>query len=193
MRRVPLAALVLLLTACDSEETRNNSIEDPASYRTATTEDKRGRAIFAGGLSLPVPTNATVTYPQGIDTRLLQLSGRGYTVELDDFGAFNGSANTSLAGAPGTIEDRSRPGCTSRVIRVRLPGTTPAVLICPPGDQADCTQAPAQATIVTVCTTDSACRQVDAIVTGAKFASKPWPRVPLPDPHLSPNKPACRA
>jgi hypothetical protein len=192
MQRLRFAAFVLFVTACHHEEPRNNSIEDPDSYRTATAEDQRGRAMFAGGLSLPVPANATVTYPQGIDSRLMQLSGRGYTLELDDFGAFVGSANTSLAGAPATIEDRSRPGCNSRVMRVRLPGTTPATLICPPGDHDDCKQAPAQATIVSFCATDAACQQVDAIVAGARFTPKPWPKVPLPDPNQSPKEPACR-
>lgn len=198
-KRVALGALASFVIACDNGtspstliEDPTSSIEDPNSYRSITAEDRAGRAIFTAGLSLPVPPGAMVSYLQGIDSRIMHIRGPGYTIELDDYGAFGGPAETTLAGAQATFEDQHRRGCRFRVWRVRLPGTSPTNLICPPGDSGDCEQAPAQVTIATFCTGDAACRQVDAIIAGTQFRSKPWPAVPLPDPDLRPQEPACR-
>ena len=191
MHRLTLAALILFISACEDEKLPNTSIDDPAFYRPASAEDQAGRAIFAAGFSLPVPLNAKVTYPQGIDSRIMHIEGPGYTLQLDDYGAFSGPATASLAGAPAKIDDQSERGCRSRVWRVQLPGTNSTTMTCSPGDEAYCEPAPAQATIATFCTSDTACRQVNAILAGANFRPKPWPAVPVPDPDLRPKEPAC--
>jgi hypothetical protein len=191
MKHLALASLGLFATACERQEQAARSIEDPAQYRPATPQDQNGRAIFNAGLSLPVPKDAGVVYPQGIDSRLMHLSGQGYTLQLDDYGAFIGSATALVAGAPAVLEDRSRKGCKFRIWRVQLPGTSPTNLICSRGNPRDCKQAPAQATIATSCTSTRACRQVDEIIAGARFALKPWPKVPPPSPETRPNEPAC--
>jgi len=192
MHRFALAALALSVVACEDGKPPSTSIEDPASYRPAHAEDQAGRAIFTAGFSLPVPSGAKVTYPQGIDSRIMQIDGPGYTLTLDDYGAFNEPATTTLAGAPAKVEDQRGRGCRVRVWGVQLPGTSPTKLICSPGDTADCKQVPAQATIATFCTSEAACRQVNAILASALFGPKPWPAVPLPDPDVRPEEPACR-
>ena len=192
MKRLVFVALGFLAAGCERQEANEPSIEDPALYRSPTAQDQNGRVIFTGGLSLPLPIGASVTYPQGIDSRLMNLSGQGYTLQLDDYGAFMQPATARIAGAPATLEERSRERCKFRVWKVRLPGTSPTTLICSRGDADDCKQAPAQATIASFCTTDAACRQVDALIAGAQFLPKPWPKVPLPDSEARPTEPACR-
>lgn len=190
--RFTVVALTLSVAACEDGKPRLTSIEDPASYRPLRAEDQAGRAVFSAGLSLPVPPGARVTYPQGIDSRIMHIDGPGYTLQLDDYGAFAGPAATTLAGAPATVEDQRERGCRFRIWRVQLPGTSPTKVICAPGNASNRKQAPAQATIATFCTSKAACRQVNAILAGTQFRPKPWPIVPLPDPSLRPQEPACR-
>ncbi len=106
----------------------------------------------------------------------MHFRGQGYTLQLDDNGAFMQPGSATIAGAPATLEGGSRDGCKFRVWRVRLPGTSPAHLICSRNDRDDCKQAPAQATIASFCTNEAACRQVDTVLAGAKFLPNPWPR-----------------
>jgi hypothetical protein len=192
MRRFAILMLGFLAAGCKRQEAGEQSIENPAHYRPTTPHDQSGRAIFTGELSLPIPGNVSVTYPQGIDSRLMQISGQGYTLQLDDQGAFMQPATAMIAGFAATLDVRSRGGCMLRVWRVQLSRTSPTNLICSRGDQGHCEQAPAQATIASFCTTDAACRQVDALVAGVHFLPKPWPKVPLPDAEERPEEPVCR-
>jgi hypothetical protein len=192
MKRFVLVTQLLLAAGCEKNEPGNRSVEDPALYRPRSAQDQNGRAIFTAGLSLPVPTGASVTYLQGIDSRLMHINGQDYTLRLDDYGAFMEPATTKVAGAPASLQVGSRGGCKLRVWRLQLPGGSPAHLICSDDDADDCEHAPAQATITTFCRKDAACRQVDAVIAGLQFSPQPWPEVPLPDPQAIPKEPVCR-
>lgn len=197
MRRLILFFLAISFPACERGEPQPPSIEDPRAYRAATAEDRTGRALFAAGLSLPLPPGASLSYPQGIDSRLMHIEGEDYTLELDDYGAFDGPATTSVAGAPAAVEVQRTRDCLFRLWRIKLPATSPTHLTCPSGgtgsaEGTGCQEAPARATIATFCTSEAACRQVDAILAGVQFSPSPWPEMPLPDPDARPKEPACR-
>lgn len=192
MKRFVLATCILLTAGCERHEARDRSVAEPAQYRPRLAQDENGRAVFTAGLSLPVPMRASVTYPQGIDSRLMHINGEGYTLQLSDYGAFMESATTKVAGAPASLQAGGRDDCRFRVWSVRLPVGSSTNLICSDSNSASCMQAPAQATISTFCNTSAACQQVDAVIADVRLLPKPWPQVPLPDPQVNPKGPVCQ-
>lgn len=192
MKRFVIIALVIVTAGCGKPESQRESVEDPAHYRPLVPQDQDGRAVFTAGLSLPVPNGASVTYPQGIDSRLLHIDGQGYTLQLDDYGAFMGPSTTQVGGASAHLEATSLGECKVRVWRVNLPASSPTHSICLNRDGSKCERAPAQASITTFCSTASACQQVDAIIADTRLLPRPWAQVPLPDPKAVPKEPVCR-
>lgn len=189
------SAPFLLLASCsrDDHAAELPSADEPGNYRPLRAGEIRDGAVFTAGLTVKVPRNAKLSYPQGIDSRLMSLEGPGYTLNFDDYGGFNGAGTIQVAGAPAQLEERTGPGCRMRVWRVRLPASTPTVLRCSsPNSASDCVRAPAQATIASFCTSEASCRQVDEVVASLRFEPRPWPTVPLPDPDWRPEEPACR-
>lgn len=182
----------VLAAGCERREVQRQAVEEPAQYRPRLPQDEDGRAVFTAGLSLPVPTGASVTYLQGIDSRLMQINGRGYTLQLDDYGAFMRPSTTKVAGAPASLQVGGRHACKHRVWSVRLPVGSPTHLICSDDSAGSCKQTPAQATISTFCNTSAGCQQVDAVIADVRLLPKPWPQVPLPDSRATPKEPVCR-
>lgn len=192
MKLFVLVISIFLAAACERHEAQGQSVEETAHYRPRLPQDQNGRAVFTAGLSLPVPTGASVTYLQGIDSRLMHIDGRGYTLQLDDYGAFMEPSTTQVAGSSASLQVGGRDDCKFRVWSVRLPVGSPTNLTCSDDTAASCKQAPAQATISTFCNTSAACQQVDAVIANVRLLPKPWPQVPLPDPQATPKEPVCR-
>jgi hypothetical protein len=167
----------------------------PAAYRPEkqalpTTAADLNRAIYVAGLSVALPPDSRLLYPQGIDSAVMIISGPGYQLSFDDYGAFQGKAVTKLAGAPAGLTEKKGGRCRFRHWEVKLPAVAESMLVCDK-DGSHCHGAPAHANISTYCTGVQACAQVDAIVSSARFSKAPWPRMPLPDPHAVPEAPPC--
>lgn len=191
-RVVALIPLVASLAACERVEPSPSQVDHQADYRPRTANDENGRAIFKAGLSLPVPDGASVSYLQGIDSRLMQINGHGFTLQLDDYGAFMGPATATIGGSAATLQIGGRAGCKLRVWRVQLPEGSTTHMICSEASANECKQAPAQATITTFCETNTACREIDAVMRDVRLLPRPWPQMPLPDTQAIPRDPVCR-
>ena len=174
-------------------------LQDGAPVRTAGRADFRAAAPLrrtprqrrgCGDNSL-IATNRRLAPAMRPGKRPVNVLCGWLPLQLSDYGTFGGPGATTLAGAPATVEEQRERGCRFRVRRVQLPGTSSTSLTCSPEHAADCEPGPAQATIATFCTSPAACLQVDTILAGARFGPKPWPTVPLSDPDLGPEEPAC--
>lgn len=151
------------------------------------------RVPFVGGLSFALPTGSHAAYPQGIDSRIVHISGEGFEMTIDDYGAWRGPASHRLGGRPARMSERRTSGCRERIWEVELPTTNPTMLECPnPSPRAACVPMPARASISSFCTSDASCRAVDAIIDGASFTSSPERTLPEPDEHWTPPSPVCR-
>ena len=115
MKRFVLVTLIFLAPGCERHEAQRQSVEDPENYRPRLPQDQNGRAVFTAGLSLPVPSGASVTYLQGIDSRLMHIDGQGYTLQLNDYGASMEPSTTQLGGASASLQVSGRDDCKLRV------------------------------------------------------------------------------
>lgn len=158
-----------------------------------TVADTDRRVTYVAGMSLAVRAGARVTYPQGIDSNILHITGEGFEISVDDYGGYSGSGDRTLGGRPAKMTERRGPGCRERTWEVELPTTNSAMMHCPsPNAQRDqCRAEPAHATLRSLCATDAACGTVDSIIASARFAPKPWAALVTPDGRWQPPDPVC--
>lgn len=148
------------------------------------------RVSFVSGLSVAVPPTAEVAYPQGMDSSLLDITGPGFSVILDDYGPFNGGGTMRLAGRPATEMVRTKDDCRHRVVQVELPEQWP-LMSCMPEDK-QCRVPNGEAVMHSVCKGAAACGTVDTIISSTQLASEPYSPFPSPDPNWRPpEQPVC--
>jgi len=164
---------------------------DLENHIPPATADELKRAIYVAGLSMAVPPDGRLLYPQGIDSAAMMISGPGYQLNFDDYGAFQGPATAKLGGAPATLTEKRNGSCRFRHWEVKLPKVAETMRVCDRSGS-DCYGPPAHANISTYCMGARACEKVDTIVSSARFAKAPWSRMPLPDPRAIPEAPPCR-
>lgn len=190
---VLLSGVALALSGCSppSNDSRGQSLHPFEEKTRALTNEERGRAIYVAGLSFGVPAGGKLTYPQGVDSAVMMITGPGFEVNFDDYGSFRGPATIKIAGAPTALTELRAPGCHLRHWEIKLPTSSPYVFLKSP-KQSGSFKAPAHANVVSLCTGTTACAQVDAVIRSARFSSRPWPQMPPPDPAWRPSEPVCR-
>lgn len=143
---------------------------------------------FVSGLSVAVPPTAKVSYPQGVDSRLLEISGPDFSVMFDDYGPFSGSGTMRLAGRPAAETMRTNDDCRNRVVQVEL---REKLMRCMPGDK-QCRGPNAKAVMNSLCKGVAACGTVDTIISSTRLAPGPHAPFPRPDPNWRPPEhPIC--
>ncbi len=163
------------------------------SGEVSSSPSDHPRLTYSAGMSLTAPHDALVARPQGIDSTILHISGRGYEIVLDDYGSYSGGGDRTLGSRSAKMTERRSADCRERLWEVELPTTNPAMRICPSADARpdDCREAKAHANLRVVCTDPTACRTADDIVASVRFSPPPWPRLPMPDPNWRPPPPTC--
>lgn len=151
------------------------------------------RVAYVAGMSFPVPAGTRVAHPQGIDSDILHISGDGFQIAVDNYGAYSGGGDSEIGGRPAKLTERGAPGCRERVWEVELPVGNSTFTVCPPnGKPEQCTHPLGHALISARCTSDASCQQVQSIIDSARFAPQPWPALPKPDGHWQPPAPVCK-
>lgn len=146
------------------------------------------RTGYVAGMSFAVPARVKVAYPQGIDSSILHISGDGFQIATDSYGAYSGSGDR-----PARLTERAAPSCRERVWEVELPVTNPTMMHCPPHGRPDqCTHPLGHALISVRCTNDASCQTAQSIIESARFAPQPWPALPKTDVHWQPPAPECK-
>lgn len=144
-------------------------------------------------MSVAVPSEATVVYPQGIDSNIMFVVGPGYSLDFHDYGAFTYPATTRVAGRLAHSAGREKGACRARSYEIELPAQVSYLLACDgEGPDRKCTALPARAYIGTLCNSTTACAAVDTMISSIRFAPKPYLPYPELDPQWqSPEQPVC--
>jgi hypothetical protein len=118
-----LAFLVLTLDACapPSATDRRDSGERLQPFVRGRVPPDWVAVAYVDGIAVRVPTAARVQRPQGIDSDLLIISGRGYRINFDDFGSFAEPADGLLDGHRAQLRERSAGQCIERSLAIELP------------------------------------------------------------------------
>ena len=193
--RVACLALASASAACSPVQPGTGPNGSPApvslpALASSTPPSEWQRVSFVSGLSVAVPPTAKVAYPQGEDSYVIDISGRGFSLTLDDYGPFNGNGTFRLAGRPAEETTHSKGDCRLRVVRIELPKPW-TLMSCPPGDK-QCRLPNSKATLSGLCEGAAACGTVDAIISSASLAPEPHSPFPRPDRDWRPpEQPLC--
>lgn len=191
----------IVLTACSASYVQQDAmaVSQPITPTVAPTPGdmqtaaSSRRARFVAGLSFALPAGASASYPQGIDSAILRISGDGFDITADDYGSWSGSGTRMVGGRAARMTERQAPSCRERVWEIELPTTNPNLLSCGPSARpGQCHPSPARVTINSVCTGGTACHAVDAIIDSARFAPGPWEPLPRPDANAAASAPLCQ-
>lgn len=190
--RLHAPLLLLALAACkqapDALLPQTASLANSPEIGRAAPQGWR-LAAYVNGLALSVPPEAKVARPQGIDSNLLVIEGRGFTLDLDDYGAFSGAANATLDGRRAHAERDSSPGCKRMSVSVEN-GRSSNMHMCD-ADGQDCHAAPGAARIGGHCIPGDSCETMEAIIASVRFEPS-GATEPLPiDPNYRGHPPVC--
>lgn len=149
------------------------------------------RHPFVSGLSLAAPAEARVVRPAGIDSNGLTVTGPGYALFLDDYGAFSGRANRRVGGRRANLDVRERGGCRQATWEIELPTRVDYIRICGP-DERDCAAPAGRVIVGSRCAGTAACSLVDRIVGTVAFAPAPYPEpMPIDESWRGDDRPVC--
>ena len=181
------AALLFLAatSACSAspaQEASASLVSDPPGWK---------RVGFVAGMSLAVPAEARVAYPAGIDSNIMEVRGAGFSLNLDDYGAFDGPGAGRIGGRRATLERAGTPACRRLSYEIELPEPSNEIRRC--DRSGNCAPAPGNAQIHALCRSDEACRTVERIAASLRFAPRPYPAMPPRDSNYEPAPPICRA
>lgn len=199
MRKLVAGIAYLSLTACSpASEHDSHRVKIPAPEPVKPQPPFQRppgwvRAKFVEGMSVAVPSEATVVYPQGIDSNIMFVAGPGYSLDFHDYGTFTYPATTRVAGRLAHSAGREKGACRARSYEIELPAQVSYLLACDGGGpDRKCTALPARANIGTLCNSATACAAVDTMINSIRFAPKPYSAYPEVDPQWqSPEQPVC--
>ena len=127
----------------------------------------------------------------GIDSNGLTVTGPGYALFLDDYGAFSGRANRRVGGRRANLEVREGGGCRQATWEIELPTRVDYIRICGADDR-DCAAPAGRVIVGSRCAGTAACSLVDRIVGSIAFAPPPYPEpMPIDESWRGDDRPVC--
>lgn len=188
--RVAHPALAGVLAACspvlkpEAGSPRGSAAADVTILPASNPPSDWQRVNFVSGLTVAAPPATRVSYPQGEDSRLLEVRAPNFSIGFDNYGPFTGTGAFRLAGRPADDMTRTKEDCRQRVVQIELDRPW-GMMSCTPGDK-KCRLPNAKVVINSLCKGAMACGTVDTIISSARFAPEPYPPVPLPRSDFGP-------
>lgn len=136
MRQLVAGVAYLALTACSSASEQDSSrvkIPSPEPVKPQPPFQRLPgwvRAKYVEGMSVAVPAEAMVAYPQGTDSNILFVAGPSYSLSFDDYGAFSYPATTRINGRRAHRRMRDKGTCRAGSYEIELPARVSYMLAC---------------------------------------------------------------
>ena len=199
MKKLVAGIAYMALTACSPASEQEASLTKVSSPepvgRQPPNQSPPGwtRARYVEGLSIAVPPEADVRYPQGIDSDIMFVAGPSYSLLFGNYGSFSYPATTRIAGLRAHSAVRETGAYRAGSYEIELPARSSDQLTCEgEGPSRKCVGLPARANINTLCNNAKACAKMGTMISSIRFAPKPYSPYPMVDPQWQPpEQPVC--